>query len=56
MTSNERIINLINEFPYFFDIIPSGITADFDANAFDAWASNTGIAESEFIQCQFILN
>lgn len=55
MTCHERIINLINEFPYFLDRIPLGITADFDAPAFDQWASSTPLAESETILCQFVL-
>ena len=55
MTSHEIIINLIKQFPYFFERIPQGITNDFDAPTFDHWASSTPLSLSEDILCQFIL-
>ncbi len=53
LTPSEKIIQLINRFPYLN--IPSGILEEFDGQALDDWAASTGISTGETILCQFIL-
>lgn len=55
MTSVEIIIDLMRRFPYF--PVPQSLIDNWDAEAFDKWASaGAGVfAESEIIIAQFIL-
>ena len=50
-----KILFLINKFPGFYSRIPERIRKDWDAVAFDKWASETPIADTEFETAQFIL-
>lgn len=54
-TVEERIISLIEKFPDFKNSVPSYILSPWDAGAFDRWAANTPISDTEHIISQFIL-
>lgn len=51
----KQIVALIKKFPGFAGIVPAHILADFDASAFDQWASSTPISKGELIIARFVL-